>query len=60
MTDVVKNKDEILYACPECGLHYPDAQAAKQCEAWCQEHRSCNLEITRAAVENKAGSRKSN
>ncbi len=42
-----------LYQCPECGLHYEDEKIAKQCEAWCSEHKSCNLEITQYAVENK-------
>lgn len=40
-----------LYECAECGLHYKDAEIARQCEAWCREHQSCNLEITRFSVE---------
>ncbi|OGL30605.1 hypothetical protein A3D14_03310 [Candidatus Saccharibacteria bacterium RIFCSPHIGHO2_02_FULL_47_12] len=40
-----------LYRCPECGLHYENEEIAKQCEAWCSEHKSCNLEITRFSVE---------
>ncbi len=42
-----------VYCCLECGLHYEDEKLAKKCEAWCGEHRSCNLEITSHAVENK-------
>lgn len=42
-----------LYQCPECGLHYMDEKTAKMCEAWCTKHESCNLEITKFAVENE-------
>ena len=40
-----------LYQCLECGLHYRDEATANQCEAWCKEHKSCNLEITKSATE---------
>jgi hypothetical protein len=40
-----------FYQCAECGLHYRDKETAKQCEEWCKEHNSCNLEITRHSVE---------
>jgi hypothetical protein len=46
---------ERFYKCPECGLHYRDKATAKQCEAWCKEYKSCNLEITKSAVENNNG-----
>lgn len=42
-----------LYQCPECGLHYEDQEIAKRCEAFCKEHKACNLEITQYSVENK-------
>ncbi len=42
-----------LFQCPECGFHYLDEATAKRCEAWCREHKSCNLEITKDAVENQ-------
>ena len=41
-----------LYQCEECGFYYADNEWAKKCEAWCREHKSCNLEITGHAVEN--------
>lgn len=41
------------YQCPECGLHYEDEQVAKQCDVWCSEYQSCNLEITQYSVERK-------
>jgi hypothetical protein len=40
-----------LYQCAECGLHYHDETTANQCEAWCKEYKSCNLEITKSAIE---------
>ena len=45
------NKEK-LYKCPECGLHYESEDQTKKCEAWCKEHKSCNLEIISLAVEN--------
>ncbi|OGF65339.1 hypothetical protein A2Z53_02395 [Candidatus Giovannonibacteria bacterium RIFCSPHIGHO2_02_42_15] len=42
---------EKLYQCPECGLHYGKKEKAEECEAWCREHHSCNLEITSQAIE---------
>jgi len=45
--------DKKVYQCPECGLHYRDDETAKKCKAWCNEHKSCNLEITQHSVETK-------
>ncbi len=44
---------ETQFQCPECGLHYKDSETTKQCADWCKAHQSCNLEITKAAVENQ-------
>ena len=41
-----------LHRCPECGLEYEEKEWADKCEAWCKEHKSCNIEITKHAVEN--------
>lgn len=46
-----QNKAEDIYQCPECGLHYRDGTTAKKCEAWCNRHKSCNLEIARLSIE---------
>lgn len=46
-------KKEKLYECPGCGLHYTKNAQAEKCEAWCKEHKSCNLEIASHAIENK-------
>jgi len=42
-----------LYQCEECGFHYEDREWAEKCEAWCREHKSCHIEITAHAEENK-------
>lgn len=44
-------KPDKVFACPECGLSYKDTEWAKKCAAWCKEHKSCNLEIIKHAVE---------
>lgn len=40
-----------VFACPECGRSYQDAEWAKECAVWCKEHHSCNLAITKHAVK---------
>ncbi len=44
-------KEEKLFQCPECGLHYTDEQTAKECEAFCKAHNACSLEISQKSVE---------
>lgn len=41
------------YRCAECGFHYRDKATAEKCGRWCRAHRSCNIEITKEAVENE-------
>lgn len=45
------NTEPKLYQCPKCGLHYEDKETAMQCETWCEENKSCNLEITKLSIE---------
>src|SRR3989344_6576986 len=52
MNGEIKN-NENLYQCKECGLHYKNKEMAEKCEAWCKEHKNCNVEITKDAEENK-------
>lgn len=48
------NKDEKkTFACPVCKLKYEEEDWAKKCEAWCTEHKSCNLEIIQHASKEK-------
>ncbi len=53
MVKVVQKENKELYQCEECGFHYEDRAWAEKCEAWCREHKSCNIEITAYAEENK-------
>jgi len=43
------------YVCNECGLRYSDKEWAGKCQVWCKEHKSCNLDIIKHALntENK-------
>jgi hypothetical protein len=41
---------DTCYQCEECGLRYREKVQAERCEAWCREHKSCNLEIIKDAV----------
>jgi hypothetical protein len=51
MVQAVGQSDKKLFRCEECGMHYRDEAVAQKCEAWCREHKSCNLEIIKDAVE---------
>lgn len=51
MVKILQNKNKEVYQCEACGFHYEDKIWAEKCEAWCQEHKSCNLEIISHAVE---------
>ena len=56
MAKLVKQDDKELYQCEECGFHYENEVWAEKCEAWCKEHKSCNIKITAQALENRKGS----
>jgi len=49
----------IIYRCSECGLGYKEKEIAEKCQAWCKEHKSCNLDIIKYAIkENENASKK--
>lgn len=50
MTQTVKKGDATYYRCEACGLLYAEKEMAERCEAWCTEHKSCNLDIIKYAV----------
>lgn len=52
MVKEVEKLNKILYQCEECGFHYADREIAEKCEQWCKENHTCNLEITKDAIEN--------
>ncbi len=44
------NPPKQVFVCSECGLSYADKEWAQKCQAWCREHKSCNLEIIKHAL----------
>lgn len=46
----MNEKNDLLHKCQECGLEYKEKEFAEKCEKWCKENKSCNLEITKHAV----------
>ncbi len=42
-----------LYQCNICKLNYKEKEWAEKCEDWCRKYKSCNLAITRHALERK-------
>ncbi|MBI4135485.1 hypothetical protein HY477_02010 [Candidatus Uhrbacteria bacterium] len=53
MVKFIAQDNNQLYQCEACGFHYEKEELAKQCEGWCTAHNSCNVEITKHALENQ-------
>ena len=51
MVKIIENENTKLYQCEECGFKYEEQAWAEKCQAWCAEHKSCNLEIIEHAVK---------
>ncbi|MCH8049067.1 hypothetical protein IIC44_03145 [Patescibacteria group bacterium] len=51
MVKILKEGNNELYQCEECGFKYKEKEWAEKCQEWCKEHNSCNLEIIEHAVE---------
>ncbi len=49
-------EEKNIHKCEECGMSYKEEDLAKQCQAWCKEHGTCNVEITKNAIENNSNS----
>jgi len=47
---IIKTKKE-YFKCEECGFLYKGSEWAEKCEKWCKEKHSCNIEITKHAVQ---------
>ncbi len=50
MVKIIQQQNKELHQCEECGFKYEDKEWAEKCEAWCREHKSCNIEITAHAI----------
>lgn len=46
MVKEVQKDNKVEYVCEACAYRYATRELAGQCEEWCTEHHSCNLEIT--------------
>jgi len=40
-----------VFICQKCGFNYKEKQWTERCENWCKEHHSCNIEITKHAID---------
>ncbi len=49
VTELLKNSKK-FYICDACGFAYEQKEQAQKCQRWCEEHNSCNLELTKYAV----------
>ncbi|MBI2476022.1 MAG: hypothetical protein HYV67_02160 [Candidatus Taylorbacteria bacterium] len=54
MKKIIQQNDKTLYQCEECGLKYESKEIAEKCQAWCSEHKSCNLDVIKNAVKEPA------
>lgn len=53
MVKSISQDNKPLYQCEACGFHYESEDLANQCEQWCTTQNSCNVEITKHALENQ-------
>ena len=50
MVKEVIKRGKRLFQCEACEFLYEDKKRAQKCETWCNENKSCSLEITKYAV----------
>jgi len=51
MVKLIEKNDNKYFQCESCGFYYEGKEMADKCEAYCNEHKSCSLEITKHAVK---------
>jgi len=51
MVKKISHKGKTYFMCEACDMYYPSEYLAKQCEDWCNEKKSCNLEIMKHSVQ---------
>jgi len=52
MKKITKNKKE-YFQCEECGFLYGDKSWAVKCKQHCRKYHSCNIGITKHAIQTK-------
>ena len=50
MTKIISRHNKQYYQCEECALFYGSKEFAEKCQAWCKEHKICNLDIIKYAI----------
>ena len=50
MVKTVSKSKGKYYVCEECNFAYKDKETAMKCEKWCKKYHSCNIEITKDAI----------
>jgi|TARA_B100001971_G_C18199552_1_gene543664 hypothetical protein len=53
MVKIINKNGKIYFQCEACLFYYENKELAEKCEAWCREKHSCNIDITKHAVELK-------
>ena len=48
-SEIIKNGKK-TYQCDNCKLYFEDKEWADKCQAWCDEHHTCNVEITKHRI----------
>ncbi|MEK6983333.1 MAG: hypothetical protein AABX33_02070 [Nanoarchaeota archaeon] len=51
MVKQINETQAMYYICEECNFAYNEKEITKKCENWCRKHHSCNIEITKHAIE---------
>jgi len=47
----MKKISEYVYQCEECNMKYANPKIAKECENWCSQNHSCNMQIIKNALK---------
>jgi len=50
MEKEIKINDKKYFQCEICKFAYKEKEITEKCQNWCEEHNSCNLDITKHAV----------
>jgi len=53
MLKSIKKDNKEFFVCEQCNFTYKEKSTAEKCENWCTKHHSCNIEITKKAVDFK-------